>query len=516
MHSSRRGHPWLTLIAVALGVMMVAIDGTVVSVANPTIGHDLDASLAGLQWVTNAYLLALAVLLVVGGKLGDRYGRKLIFSIGITGFALASLGCALSGSIETLVLFRIVQGVAGALLMPNTLAILRATFPPQQLDRAVGIWGGTTALATASGPIIGGLLVEHVSWQSIFLINLPLGLAALVTTLLVVVESRDRSATSALDLPGVGLLTGALFCVVWGLIKSQAHGWGSVYTLAFLVGGIALLAAFALRESRTREPLIPMRLFHSRALSAGVVLVILALFVLFGVLFFVTLYLQRVHGYSPIEAGVRVLPLTGVFALSAPLGGVLTGRFGPRLPLTLGMTLLGVAMLGLRSIGVDTAYSGLWPWFLLIGIGLGLVIVASTQAIVGNAPVDLGGVAGGLQTTANQLGGVLGTAVLGSVLASRVGSTLFSHLTSAGVPDGVAHQLAGAKEAVAQGIAPPAPPGLAEQVLTASQAAFLDGLHAAILVGAVLAFVGAGLGLLVNRGEAQAVAGVPAPAPSRS
>jgi predicted MFS family arabinose efflux permease len=281
------------------------------------------------------------------------------------------------------------------------------------------------------------------------------------------------------------------------------------------VGGIALLAAFALRESRTREPLIPMRLFRSRALSAGVVLVILALFVLFGVLFFVTLYLQRVHGYSPVEAGVRVLPLTGVFALSAPLGGVLTGRFGPRLPLTVGMTLLGTAMLGLRSIGVDTAYSGLWPWFLLIGIGLGLVIVASTQAIVGNAPVDLGGVAGGLQTTANQLGGVLGTAVLGSVLASRVGSTLFDHLTSAGVPDGVAQQLAGAKEAVAQGIAPPAPPGLADQVLTASQAAFLDGLHAAILVGAILAFVGAALGLLVNRGEAQAVAGVPEPAPSR-
>ncbi len=200
--------PWLTLVAISLGVMMVGLDGTVVGVANPTIQRDLDATLAGLQWVTNGYLLALAVLLIVGGKMGDRFGRKRVFIAGIVGFALASLGCALSGSIELLIFFRVLQGVAGALLLPSTLAILRATFPPEQLNQAVGIWGGSSALAVASGPIIGGLLVEHVSWESIFLLNLPLGALAAVVAFFWVSESRDTTSVGGFDLPGVGLLSG--------------------------------------------------------------------------------------------------------------------------------------------------------------------------------------------------------------------------------------------------------------------------------------------------------------------
>ncbi|HEY2636154.1 MAG TPA: DHA2 family efflux MFS transporter permease subunit [Solirubrobacteraceae bacterium] len=507
--SGRRGHPWLTLVAVALGVMMVAVDGTVVSVANPTIGHDLGSSLAGLQWVTNAYLLSLAVLLIVGGKLGDRFGRRLIFSIGIAGFALASLGCALSGSIGMLIVFRVIQGVAGAMLMPNTLAILRATFPHDKLDQAVGIWGGSTALATASGPIVGGLLVQHVSWQSIFLINIPLGALALAVTLLVVAESRDPRAGRGLDPLGVGLLTGALFSIVWGLIKTQSHGWGSAYALGFMAAGFVLLALFVAAELRSDHPLLPMGLFANRSLSAGVVLVILGLFVLFGVLFFVTLYLQRVHGLSPVESGVRVLPLTGVFALSAPLGGVLSARFGPRVPLVIGMLLLGGAMLGLLGLQVDSGFSAMWPWFLAIGIALGLVVVASTQAIVGNAPVALGGVAGGLQTTANQLGGVLGTAVLVSIIVAKVGSTLGGHLAGAGVPPAVATHVTAAKQLVAQGIPPVSPhmsAALAHKITVASYASFMDALHAALLVGALCAFAGAALALLVRRGHGAATA----------
>ena len=197
-------------MAISLGVMMVALDGTVVSVANPTIQRDLNATLAGLQWVTNGYLLALAVLLIPGGKLGDRFGRRRIFAIGIAGFALASLGCALSSSIGVLVCFRVIQGVSGAMLMPNTLAILRATFPPEQLARAVGIWGATSALAVASGPIVGGLLVEHISWESIFLLNLPLGAIALTTTLLVVKESTEP-VHERFDFPGL-ILLGRCWC----------------------------------------------------------------------------------------------------------------------------------------------------------------------------------------------------------------------------------------------------------------------------------------------------------------
>ncbi len=425
---------WRTLISVSLGIMMVALDGTVVSVANPTIGHKLNASLADLQWVTNGYLLSIAVLLVFGGRLGDRFGRKRLFMLGMGGFALGSLGCALSGSIDLLILFRVVQGAFGAMMLPATLACLRAAFPPDELERAVGIWGGTSALATASGPIIGGLLVQHVSWESIFLLNLPLGAVALVVAFFSIQETKDVDSGSGLDPPGVLLLSGSLFALAWGLIKSQTHGWGSAYTLGFLAAALVLMLVFILWEKRVKVPLIPLELFKSPSFSAGVVLVVLGLFALYGVLFFMTLYLQRVHGYSPVQAGVRLLPLTAVFSLSSPLGGVLTARFGPRVPLFIGMVLMGAAFLGLRSVGIDTSYSGQWPWFVAVGVALGLIIVASTQAIVGNAPVDRAGVAGGIQQTGFQLGGVIGTSVLGTVIVTGVTAHFAGHLAAAGVP----------------------------------------------------------------------------------
>lgn len=501
----RRGaNPWLTLVAVALGVMMVALDGTVVGVANPTIAADLHASLAGLQWVTNGYLLALAVSLIVGGKLGDRFGRRKVFAIGVAGFALMSLLCALSTSIGMLIAARCLQGLAGALLMPNTLAILRAAFPAAELNRAVGIWGGSSALAIASGPIVGGLLVEHVSWESIFLLNLPLGLLTLAGTFAWVRESRDLSSGRGFDLPGVGLLTGGLFLAIWGIIKAQAHGWGSLYVLGFIAAGLVVLALFVVRERRAGAPLLPLDLFRSRSLSAATVLSVVAFFALFGILFFLSLYLQNVHGYSPVQTGVRLLPLTAVFVVAAPVGGLLTGRFGPRVPLVIGMLLVAGCFAGLTGLEEHSGYGAQWPFYLLIGVAFGFVIVASTEAIVGNAPVEQGGIAGGLQTTAQQLGGVLGTAVLGSVIVSSVAGTLGDELARAGVPGPVAARVETARELVGQGVAPvdarvPAP--LTAQIADASHAAFMTGLHAAMVVGAVLALVAAGLALLVTRGR---------------
>jgi EmrB/QacA subfamily drug resistance transporter len=499
-------HKWRTLISVSLGIMMVGLDGTVVSVANPTIGNDLHASLADLQWVTNGYLLAIAVLLVFGGRLGDRFGRKMFLLIGMAGFALGSLGCALSGSIDVLILFRVIQGLFGALMLPATLACLRTAFPPDELERAVGIWGGTSALAIAGGPIVGGLLVQNVSWESIFLLNLPLGAIAITVAFFSIRESRDVDSGEGLDPLGVLLLSTSLFCLAWALIKSQTHGWGSAYTLIFLAVFLASLTGFIAWELRVKVPLIPMGLFRSASLSAGVVLVILGLFSLFGVLFFMTLYLQRVHGYSPIQAGVRLLPLTGVFTVSAPLGGVLTAKFGPRPPLFIGMAIMGVAFLGLHGIGVDSGFGAEWPWFLLVGIALGLIIVASTQAIVGNAPVERAGVAGGIQQTGNQLGGVIGTSVLGTVIVSGVGSHLAGRLAAAHVPAAAIAQLntTAVKQAVSQGIAPVTartPQALVGPITSASKLAFLDGLHSALIVGAIVAFAGALLSLLCQRGH---------------
>lgn len=505
--ASGRDNPWLTLAAVALGVMMVGLDGTVVGVANPTIAADLDASLAGLQWVTNGYLLALAVLLIVGGKLGDRFGRKKVFMVGIVGFALTSLLCALSTSTGMLVGARVLQGVAGALLMPNTLALLRAAFPPAELNRAVGIWGGSSALAVASGPIVGGLLVEHVSWESIFLLNLPLGLLAAVVTWRWVRESKDETHVGSFDLPGVALLSGGLFLLIWGVIKAQEHGWGSAYVIGFGVAALIVLVLFVLREARCADPLLPLDLFKNRSLSAGVVLVVTGFFALFGVLFFVGLYLQNVHGYSPVETGVRMLPLTATFTISAPLGGLLTEKFGPRVPLALGMLILAGCFFGLTGLEVDSSYSAQWPFFLFIGVAMGLVIVASTEAIVGNAPVERGGLAGGLQSTANQLGGVLGTAVLGSVIVSGVGAVLAGNLADAGVPEAAAKAVEGQTELVAQGVAPVSPDmpsALAQAITHAAHQSFMDGLHTAMYVGAGLALISAVIALFVGRGHGQA------------
>jgi EmrB/QacA subfamily drug resistance transporter len=506
--ASRRGHPWLTLISVALGVIMVGLDGSVVSIANPVIGKDLGASLSQLQWITNAYLLTLGVTLILAGKLGDRFGRRLMFLIGVVGFGVASAGIGVIGSTTGVIALRVVQGGFGALLMPNSLAILRATFPAEKLNLAIGIWGGSSAISVALGPIVGGLLVEHVSWESVFFLNLPIAVIALVIGAIVLLESRS-SADQHTDLPGIVLLAAGLFSVVYGLIKAQEWGWGGTNTVAFLLVGLLLLVAFGLVEARTRFALLPMRLFRNRSLTIGTLTILVGFLAMYGVLFFLTLYLQNVHGYSPVQAGVRLLPLSLTMMFSAPLGGVLTERLGPRLPLAVGLALVGVALLLMTGLGADSGFSALWPSMAMVGIGLGFVITASAEAIIGNAPVDDAGIASGLQSTAIQVGGVMGTAILGSILTSQVGSVLFEKLTAAGVPAPTAQQLEGAKELVGQGQAPleGVPANLHAAVTTGSHEAFLVGFHTSMLVGGILALLAAGAALFVQRTENPGAAG---------
>jgi EmrB/QacA subfamily drug resistance transporter len=505
-HTGVRGKPWWTLLATALGVIMVALDGTVVAIANPYIASDLHASLSDLQWVTNGYLLALAVLLIPAGKLGDRYGRRGAFLVGVTGFALASLAVGLSGSISVVIFFRVLQGVFGALIMPNTLALLRSAFPADKLNSAVGIWGAATAASTAGGPILAGVLVEHISWQSVFYINIPVGAIALLVGLIVLRESKS-SARSRLDLPGLALLGAGLFLLIFGVIKAQTWGWGETKTLGFIAGGLIVLAVFIFVESRVSAPLLPLAMFRDRSVSIGAVTVLLNFFALFGVLFFISLYLQNVHGYSAVGAGIRTLPLTVLFVLSSPLSGWLTGRFGPRVPITLGLLVVSASMIGLMALDTNSAYTILWPPMVGLGLGIGLVVVASTEAIVGNTPVELAGVAGGVQSTFMQLGGVLGSAVLGSVLASRVGSVLVDHLTAAGVPSKAANQMLQAKEFVSQGVAPVpkgTPAAAAQAITSGSHAAFMSGLHVALLVAVIISLAGAFLAPFIRRGNAAA------------
>ncbi|KUM90931.1 MULTISPECIES: MFS transporter [Streptomyces] len=510
--SGLRGHPWLTLLTVAVGVMMVALDGTIVAIANPAIQADLKASFADVQWITNGYFLALAVALITAGKLGDRFGHRQTFLIGVVGFAAASGAIGLSSSIAAVVTFRVLQGLFGALLMPAALGLLRATFPAEKLNMAIGIWGMVIGASTAGGPILGGVLVEHVNWQSVFFINVPVGVLALVLGVLILLDHRAENAPRSFDLLGIALLSAAMFCLVWALIKAPTWGWGDGLTWTFIVASVVGFGLFALWETKVKEPLIPLGLFRSVALSAGVVLMVLMAIAFMGGLFFVTFYLQNVHGMSPIDAGLHLLPLTGMMIVGSPLAGAMITKLGPRIPLAGGMAATAIAMYGMSTLETDTGSALMSLWFALLGLGLAPVMVGATEVIVGNAPMELSGVAGGLQQAAMQIGGSLGTAVLGAVMASKVDGDLAGNWTDAGLPALTPAQLDQASEAVQVGVAPVAkgtPPEIVAKITDVAHDTFISGMSLASLVAAGVAAFAILVALFTKRGEnAEAGAGV--------
>ncbi|MHB1570494.1 MAG: MFS transporter [Solirubrobacteraceae bacterium] len=498
------------LVGIALGIAMVGIDASIVSVANATIGRDLHASLAGLQWVTNAYLLALCILLLTGGRIADRLGRRTVFLAGVSGFALASGGCALAGSVGELIAFRALQGAAGALLMPSSLAIVRATFPDDELDRAISVWAAAATLSLIAGPIIGGLLVEHISWQSVFLLNLPVALLAIAGTLRFATESRDPTAAGSYDLPGIAAASGGLFLLVFALIKTQAHGWGSTYTLGLLATGLALLGLFVIVELRGADPMLPLGLFRSRTISSAAAATIVMYFCLFAVLFFWTLYLQRIHGDSPAQSGIHLLPLTISFVAAAAVIGAGGSRIHPRIALAGGLLLLALGLLLLARTSATSTIAAMSIPLAITGVGFGVVGVVSIQAILGNAPVEYAGSASAVVSTLVQLGGVLGTSILGSVIATHATSDLAAQLAHLQLHNHkLAPQLAAqlahhATTAIAQGglhTTGALPPALTGQIARRGPAAFVSGLQTATRLAALVAAIGAPLGLLVKRGR---------------
>ncbi|AKL66011.1 MFS transporter [Streptomyces goshikiensis] len=502
--SGLRGHPWLTLFAVAIGVMMVTLDGTIVAVANPAIQKDLGASLADVQWITNGYLLALAVSLITAGKLGDRFGHRQTFLIGIAGFAVSSAAIGISGSVELVIGFRVAQGLFGALLMPAALGLLRATFPAEKLNMAIGIWGMVIGASTAAGPIVGGLLVEHVSWQSVFFINVPVGVIALVFGLVILVDHRAENAPRSFDVLGVLLLSGAMFSLIWALIKAAEWGWGDSRTALFLALSVLCFGLFALWETRVGEPLIPLGMFRSLPLSAGTVLMVLMAFAFMGGLFFVTFYLQNVHGMSPVDSGLHLLPLTGMMIVGSPLAGAAITKVGPRVPLVAGMVATAVACFGMARLTAGTGTLTMSLWFALLGLGLAPVMVGATEVIVGNAPLELSGVAGGLQQAAMQVGGSLGTAVLGAVMAGTVSDSFGDNWAGAGLPPLTPEQAELAEKGVQVGIAP-VPPQAPETVVRAitgvAHDTFVSGMSTAFTVAGVVAVLAAIVACFTKRGE---------------
>jgi EmrB/QacA subfamily drug resistance transporter len=506
-----RGSARLTLLAAALGVMMVALDGTIVAVANPAIQSHLGASLADIQWVTNGYLLALAVTLITIGKIGDRFGHKKVFLTGIVGFAATSAAVGLSGtiagSITLIIMFRMLQGVFGAMLQPTALALLRNTFPIEKLNSAIGTWAAVIGTSTAAGPIVGGLLVQHLNWESCFYVNVPVGVIALAMGLLVLRETAPSNAARSFDIPGIGLLSAFLFLLVWGLIKAPDYGWASGTSVAFFAGAVLALVLFVVRETRAKEPLLPLKLFRSVPLSAGTVLVLALMFALFGAMFFMTFFMENVHGLDPVATGVRLLPMTGMMIVGAPLAGQVITKIGPRVPMVAGMLFAAIALFGLSRIGLASSLNDTIGWFAMLGLGLSPVMVGATEVIVGNAPVQLAGVAGGLQSTAMQVGGTIGTSVLGAVMSAKVSTLLPAKWAAAHLPALDGAQLAAAKSLATVGVAPVAkgtPARLAATMADVTHATFVSGMTASFAVACCVAIGGALIALLTRRGHAAA------------
>ena len=414
--SARAATIW-TFIVTSVAVFMVSLDNLVVTTALPVIKADLGASLSGLEWTVNAYTLTFAVLLLTGAALGDRFGRKRMFVVGLALFTVSSALAALAPSIGALIAARALQGVGGAIVMPLTLTILSGAVSPARRGMALGIWGGVAGLAVALGPVVGGAVVEGLSWQWIFWLNVPIGLVLLPIAVLRLSESKGPNRS--LDLPGLGLASAGLLGIVWGLIRGNEHGWTSLGVAGPIIAGLALLGAFVLWERRSPEPMVPLRFFRNRAFSAANVTSLLMSFGMFGSIFLLAQFFQVVQGYSPLEAGVRTLPWTAMPILVAPIAGMFSDRVGARPLLVGGMALMAFGLAWIAFVTSPTVpYAQLVPAFVLAGVGMSLYFAPVANLVLSAVARKEEGKASGVNNTIREVGGVFGVAVLASVFSA--------------------------------------------------------------------------------------------------
>ncbi len=413
---SRRTSMIWTFAITSVALFMTTLDNLVVTTALPVIHRDLHATLSGLEWTVNAYTLTFAVFLITGAALGDRFGRRRMFVIGLAIFTAGSAAAALAPSIEVLIAARAVQGFGGAIVLPLTLTILSAAVPAERRGLALGAWGGISGLAVAIGPLVGGAVVQGISWQWIFWLNVPIGLALIPLAALRLKESRGPN--DALDLPGVGLASAGLFGIVWGLVRGNSVGWGSPEIVFALLGGAVVLALFVLWELRTDEPMLPLRFFRNRTFTSANVASLLMFFGMFGSIFLLAQFFQTVQGYSPLDAGLRILPWTAMPIFVAPIAGALSDRIGGRPLMVTGLGLQAVGLAWIAEVGSPTvAYSALVVPFILSGIGMALYFAPVANVVLSSVRPEEEGQASGANNAIRELGGVFGVAVLASVFA---------------------------------------------------------------------------------------------------
>jgi EmrB/QacA subfamily drug resistance transporter len=409
---------WWTLAAVAFGLFMIMLDNTVVNVALPSIERDLKIRISQLEWIVTAYALVFAALLITGGKLADLLGRRKIFVVGLAIFTLSSLACGFAPSANFLIAARAVQGVGAALMNPASLSIITSTFPPRQRGQAIGIWAGVSALALAIGPLVGGLIVDNIGWNWIFFVNVPVGIVGIVVSQFFITESRDTSHEQSVDFPGLLTSGAGLFALTYALIEGNQLGWSSAEILGLFVAAAVLLVAFVVLESRQRLPMLDLSLFRISSFVGANVVALLVSLGMFGVFFFVSLYVQNILGYSPTKAGAIFLPMTILIILIAPVAGKLSDRFGGRWLMGGGMTILGISLLLYQRVGLHTTFWTLFPAMVLGGIGMAMTMSPMTSTAMGSVPVDKAGVGSGVLNSFRQVGGSFGIAVMGAILAS--------------------------------------------------------------------------------------------------
>jgi EmrB/QacA subfamily drug resistance transporter len=400
----------------SVALFMTTLDNLVVTTALPVIRNDLHASLSGLEWTVNAYTLTFAVLLITGAALGDRFGRRRMFVIGLSIFTAGSAAAALAPSIDVLIVARAVQGLGGAIVLPLTLTILSAAVPAERRGLVLGAWGGISGLAVAMGPLVGGAVVEGISWQWIFWLNVPIGLALIPLAYFRLRETYGPN--DALDLPGVGLASAGLLGIVWGLVRGNQVGWGSAEIVGSLMLGFVVFGLFLLWELRAEAPMLPLRFFRSRTFSAANAASFLMFFGMFGSIFLLAQFFQTVQGYSPLQAGLRVLPWTAMPIIVAPIAGALSDRIGGRPLMATGLALQAVGLGWIAFVSTPTvAYSELVTPFILSGVGMALYFAPVANVVLSAVKPEEEGQASGANNAIRELGGVFGVAVLASVFA---------------------------------------------------------------------------------------------------
>jgi EmrB/QacA subfamily drug resistance transporter len=435
---------WALVITSVAG-FMAALDNLVVTTALPSIRKDLGGALSDLEWTVSAYTLTFAVLLMFGAALGDRFGRRRLFTVGLGIFSLASAGAALSSGMGELIAARAAQGVGGAILMPLTLTLLSAAVPPEKRGAAFGVWGAANGLAVASGPLIGGALTQHLSWHWIFWLNVPIGLGLIPLARLRLAESRG--ANPRLDVPGTILASAGLFGVVYGLVRGNADGWTTAAVLGAMIAGGVLLVAFVAYETRAANPMLPMRLFRSRAFSSINAASLLMFLGMFGSIFLLSQFFQSVQGFSPTESGLRLLPWTGMPMLVAPIAGVLSDRIGGRPVVAAGLALqaTGLALFAL-VLSVHVSYAAQVPALVVSGVGMALYFAPSASMVMGSVAPEEQGIASGANNAIREVGGALGVALLAAVFSAHG-----SYASGASYVDGLRPALWGGASAVALG-----------------------------------------------------------------